>query len=152
MSKDEMSRCLDIAQVQAAMLKKGVSKGAKSPQSVLDEAIKDMPDEWLDCIPPKIVPGGRAPDDWNVYWPCSDSGELQLPMALGRNLDTIKNEGAASRRKIADNSLEASDNMIEHIAAAADAFTSGDMGAVAQNAGEAVGDFGQVWGHLSAGN
>ena len=51
-----------------------------------------------------------------------------------------------------NNSHEAADNTIKHAAAAAEAYSKGEVGKAVSEAGEAIKSAAEAAGHLSAGN
>jgi hypothetical protein len=112
---------------------------------------EDFPTDLTPYVPKTIYSNGKGGDDISSYWVYKHD-KINLVGSLCGNLAAVQETEGAARDAVANNSLEASNKMIEHIAGAASAFGNRDWGGVARHAGNAIGSLGQVFGHLSAGN
>ena len=112
---------------------------------------EDFPTDLTPYVPRTIYSNGKGGDDISSYW-VQKHDKINLLGSLYGNLAAVQEIGGTARDAVANNSLEASNKMIEHIAEAADAFGNKDWNGVARHAGDAVASLGQVLGHLSAGN
>jgi hypothetical protein len=133
----------------------GGSKGGVVTPAIVDprKFRPDFPEELRPYVPEDLfTTSGKGKADVRRFWQTDRDGYVNLYKSLTDNLDEVSAAAGGSKGRVANNALEASDNMIDSIAKATKSFTSGDFEGTVRHAGRAVGDMAQVWGHGSAGN
>lgn len=159
---EELNTRLMCARAQAELIKAQVSQitegGAKGriPTPAMIDPARFRP-EWTDdfrpYVPQDLFPAyGKGGPDIRKLWHTDAEGRVNLYKSLQDNLDEIEAANGGAKGRVANNSLEASDNMIDNISKATRAARQGDFGGAVRHGGRAIGDLGQVYGHLSAGN
>lgn len=162
MSNEDLKNRLMCLKAQSEILKsrvksrqEGATRGSATPiedVALIIDLPDDLPGECLPYIPGKIFPGGTGEDDLLPYWPCFSVNKVNVSRCLTENLLAVASSTGQARGQVANNSLEAADNLHGHVVGAVDAFTNRDLAGAVDNALSAVADMAQVAGHLWEGN